>query len=151
MYLPSTVNHERAQARSLPSTKPDDKGRALIMDDEPYLSRLIAKHLTSMGYRVTATTNGQEAIAAVELSLGEGDEFTIALLDLTIPGAMGGEEAISHIRALCPSLFAVVSSGYFDDPIMEEPLKFGFSASLPKPYAISKLDAVLETAENRME
>jgi DNA-binding NarL/FixJ family response regulator len=79
--------------------------------------------------------------------LVEDDEFAIALIDLTIPGAMGGQEAISHIRKLSPNLFAVASSGCSDDPIMTEPLEFGFSASLPKPFARSALDTVLETAK----
>ena len=74
--------------------------------------------------------------------------FAIALIDLTVPGAMGGQEAIAHIRSLCPDLFAVASSGYSDDPIMTEPLEFGFSASLPKPFAISDLESLLKTAES---
>ena len=147
MYLPSTVTHPRAESRSLPSVKHDGKGRALVMDDEPYLRKLIAKHLSNRGYRVATTTNGHEAIAAIEQSLVEDDEFAIALFDLTIPGAMGGQEAIAHIRKLCPNLFAVASSGYSDHPIMAEPLEFGFSASLPKPFAMSALDTVLETAK----
>jgi CheY-like chemotaxis protein len=117
------------------------------MDDEPYLRKLIAKHLSNGGYRVTTVTNGDEAIAAIEQSLNEDDEFAIAVIDLTIPGAMGGQEAIAHIRRLSPNLFAVASSGYSADPIMAEPLEFGFSASLPKPFALSALDTVLETAQ----
>jgi len=148
MHLPSTVTHPRAESRSLLSVRHVGTGRALIMDDEPYLRKLFVKHLSKSGYRVTTATNGHEAIAAIEQSLMEDDEFAIAVFDLSIPGAMGGQEAIAHIRKLCPNLFAVASSGYSDDPIMAEPLEFGFSASLPKPFAISALDVVLETAKH---
>lgn len=148
MHLPSTVIQSRAESRSLRSTKQEGNVRALVMDDEPNLRKLIARLLSKRGYRVTTAANGHEAIAAIEQSLVEDDEFAVALIDLTIPGAMGGREAIAHIRKLSPNLFAVVSSGYSDDPIMAEPLEFGFSASLPKPFAISALDTVLETATN---
>jgi len=148
MHLPATATHPRTESHLLLSAKREDKGRALVMDDEPYVRKLFAKYLSTRGYRVTMAVNGHEAIAAIEQSLVDDDVFAIALIDLTIPGAMGGQEAIAHIRELSPNLFAVASSGYSDDPIMAEPLEFGFSASLPKPFAISALDTVLETAKN---
>jgi len=110
MHLPSTVTHPRAESRSLLSVRHVGTGRALIMDDEPYLRKLFVKHLSKSGYRVTTATNGHEAIAAIEQSLMEDDEFAIAVFDLSIPGAMGGQEShtfASSVRIYLPSPQAV--------------------------------------------
>jgi PAS domain S-box-containing protein len=147
MYLPAAINQTRTKSLPQLAAQHVGKGRALVMDDEPYLQKLFAKYLSRMGYRVTSVADGQAAIAAVEQSIAEDDRFSVALIDLTVPGAMGGKDAITQIRALCPEVFAVASSGYSDDPIMSRPLEFGFSASLRKPFAISELASVLESAE----
>jgi two-component system cell cycle sensor histidine kinase/response regulator CckA len=135
--------------RSMPSGRVDaehlGKGRALVMDDEPYLRKLFDKCLTQMGYQVTTVPDGQQAVAAVEQSIAEDQRFAVAVIDLTVPGGMGGKEAIARIRAECPDLVAIASSGYSEDPIMSHPQAYGFSASLPKPFSKAELAAVLES------
>jgi PAS domain S-box-containing protein len=123
------------------------KGRALVMDDEPYLRKLLTKCLTQMGYEVTTVSDGQAAVAACERSVAEGQRYVVAILDLTVPGGMGGKEAIARIRVECPDLVAIASSGYSEDPIMSRPQEYGFSASLPKPFSSAELAAVLESVK----
>lgn len=147
IYLPVAANLGRTKSLPKLPVQHAGKGRALVMDDEPYLQKLFTKYLSRMGYRVTTTADGQQAIEAVQQALLENDGFSVALIDLTVPGAMGGKEAIARIRALSPKLFAVASSGYSEDPIMSRPTEFGFSASLRKPFSISELAAVLESAD----
>nr|HQU28424.1 response regulator [Nitrospirales bacterium] len=69
----------------------------------------------------------------------------VVLLDLTIPGAMGGKEAIQHLRSLDPQVKAIVTSGYSDDPIMSDYQRYGFHSILVKPYRIMDLAKLLES------
>ena len=70
-------------------------------------------------------------------------------MDLTIPGGIGGKEAIESLKIIDPNVKAVVSSGYSNDPIMANYKKFGFAARLGKPYQIETLSAtILELMNN---
>lgn len=143
IYLPIAINLPAAPARAKVVAQVYGSGRALVLDDEDYLRHLFTQLLTRMGYQVTAVRTGEEAVAAAEQSQSEGKPFRLALLDLTIPGGMGGKEAISLIRPKCPDLIAVASSGYSEDPVMARPCDFGFTASLPKPFAAPQLAELL--------
>ncbi len=127
------------------SVLPQGRGRILVMDDEASIRRMVQDALTQFGYEVTGVTNGQEAIEAFSLSLQTGETFDVVLLDLTVPGGMGGKEAIHHLRKLDPHLKAVVTSGYSDDPIMSNFERYGFQGILVKPYKILDLAKLLES------
>lgn len=145
IYLPTAASPTAAPAQTKVSAQVCGSGRALVLDDEDYLRHLFTQFLTRMGYHVTAVRSGEEAVAAVEQAEREGRPFRLALLDLTIPGGMGGKEAISLIRPKCPDLIAVASSGYSEDPVMARPGDFGFTASLPKPFAAPQLAELLSS------
>jgi FixJ family two-component response regulator len=66
------------------------------------------------------------------------------IFDLTVPGAMGGKEAIQRIRKMGVNIPAFVSSGYADDPIIRNPAGYGFTASICKPFMRSELIEMLE-------
>ncbi|MBI4954527.1 MAG: PAS domain S-box protein [Myxococcales bacterium] len=118
-------------------------GRVLLMDDEPLVSSTTARILRRMGYAVTVTQSGQEALAAFARARDEAHPFELVLLDLTVPGGMGGREAVAELRKVDTAVPVVASSGYSDDPVMAEPARYGFSASLPKPYPASELEELL--------
>ncbi|HMA92183.1 MAG TPA: ATP-binding protein [Polyangiaceae bacterium] len=118
-------------------------GRALVLDDEGYLRNLYSRLLTRVGYEVSTVPDGNEAVAVVERANLDGRPFTVALLDLTIPGGMGGKEVLALIRPQCPNLIAIAASGYSEDPVMARPADFGFTASLCKPFALSELANLL--------
>jgi CheY-like chemotaxis protein len=115
----------------------------LVLDDEPYLRTVFTRMFTRLGYAVTAVGTGEEAIDATRAAQGAGTPFAVALLDLTIPGAMGGREAIVELRRLAPDLLAIASSGYSDDSVMAQPTLFGFTASLGKPFTGKELAEAL--------
>ncbi|MDH5699739.1 MAG: response regulator, partial [Nitrospirota bacterium] len=85
------------------------------------------------------------AIDLVSQSLADGKKFEVVILDLTIPGAMGGKKAIQHLRDLDPHIKAIVTSGYSDDPIMCDFQQHGFQGILVKPYKIFDLAKILES------
>ncbi|MGC4066859.1 MAG: PAS domain S-box protein [Polyangiaceae bacterium] len=120
------------------------EGQALVLDDEPYLRTLFSRYLKRLGYTVTAVRDGQDAILAIDRANIEANPFVVALMDLTVPGGMGGKDAISIIRPRCPNLVAIASSGYSDDPIMSRPTDYGFTASIGKPFSLPELEALLE-------
>jgi PAS domain S-box-containing protein len=105
----------------------------LIMDDDPLILNLLTAMLENMGHRVSVAHDGEEARPEVEL----------CILDLTIPGGMGGEETMRRLREQRPDLKALVSSGYSDAPILSDPASYGFLDILPKPYSYQGLQAKL--------
>lgn len=142
IYLPAS-NH------SLPSSpKPElaplpKPGRILVMDDERPVLNTLSRMLTKLGYQVTAATDGHEAIAAYTRSKENGEPIEAVILDLTVPGGMGGEETLNRLRTLDPDIRAIVSSGYSNNPVMANHTAFGFKAMLAKPYATDQLVAAL--------
>jgi len=108
--------------------------RILVMDDEDYIRDLATEMLGDMGYEVVVVANGREAVDQVKLSLENQNPFDVLILDLTIPGGMGGKDALHEILRIAPDTRAIASSGYSDDPVMSAPEKFGFVSSLRKPY-----------------
>ncbi len=125
------------------------KGRVLVMDDEPLIRDLAGEFLKLMGYSVSFARNGTEAIRLYKETLDEGRPFDAIIMDLTIPGGMGGKEAIQRIRRIDPAVKAIVSSGYSNDPIMSAHEKYGFKGVLPKPYDGNQLSQVLDKVIKR--
>ena len=89
-------------------------------------------------------SNGEEAIKKYITAQQEGRAFTAVIFDLTVPGGMGGKEALRQILDSDPEVKAIVSSGYSDDPIMADFQKYGFCDVLVKPYRISELSKTLQ-------
>ncbi len=122
---------------------PRGRGRILVMDDEPAVLQLLTKALEKLGYEAQVTASGQDAVQACRVAREEQRPFAAAILDLTVPGGMGGVQALAALRRLAPDLPAVVSSGYSRDPILADYRRHGFQGMLPKPYSIRDLARVL--------
>ncbi|MBM3303400.1 MAG: response regulator, partial [Deltaproteobacteria bacterium] len=122
---------------------PSGRGRILVMDDEEVLRNLIRDALTALGYEVQSAAEGNEALAYYSRAMTNGRPFDVVLMDLTIPGGMGGKEAIRRLQEIDPKVKAIASSGYSNDPIMAEFARYGFSAVLAKPYKIEELCGIL--------
>ena len=69
--------------------------------------------------------------------------YDAVILDLTIPGGIGGKEAIQKLLEIDPEIKAIVSSGYSDDSVLAKFQEFGFKGILPKPFDIRTLSATL--------
>ncbi len=121
------------------------RGRVLVMDDELIVRDIASEMLKTLGYEVDLATDGAAAIAAYEQARREGQPFSAVIMDLTIPGGMGGQEAIRELRKLDPGIRAIVSSGYSSDPIMANFAAHGFAGVIAKPYRLGDLAAVLKS------
>jgi two-component system cell cycle sensor histidine kinase/response regulator CckA len=119
-------------------------GRILVMDDEILVREVVGKMLRKLGYEPVFAQEGEEALALYAQGQNAGDPFTAVILDLTIPGGMGGMEALQHLLAQDPQVRALVSSGYTDHPIMASYQDYGFQGVIAKPYRISGLSEVLQ-------
>jgi PAS domain S-box-containing protein len=142
VLLPAT------QAEAAPSAPPKrapqpGKGLVLVMDDDDMVRRVATTMLSHFGYEPIPTADGTEAMRAVHALLAEGKQLTAALLDLTVRAGVGGRDIVGPLRELLPTLPIVASSGYSDDPIMATPQRFGFSASLRKPFLLADLGSLL--------
>ncbi len=118
-------------------------GKILIMDDEEAVTKVATSMLAFMGYSVLAARDGAEALALYNEAKNGGNPFDAVILDLTIPGGMGGKETIQKLLKIDPEVKAIVSSGYANDPIMAEYDNFGFRGVVAKPYSIQELSEVL--------
>jgi Signal transduction histidine kinase len=118
--------------------------RVLLMDDEAPIRMLGGTVLKRMGYGVTAVSDGASVVSEYAAAAAAGRRFDLVILDLTVPGGMGGAEAMQKLRAMDPEVCAIVSSGYSSDPVMANYRAHGFRARVPKPYAASDLSAVVQ-------
>jgi signal transduction histidine kinase/CheY-like chemotaxis protein len=118
-------------------------GRALVMDDEPPVRDMAAEMLRRLGLEVTVAADGAAAIDAYVAARSSGRPFSLVLLDLTVPGGMGGKEVLAELLKIDPSVRAIVSSGYSNDPVIAHYREHGFQARVPKPYEFEQLAAAV--------
>ena len=110
------------------------------MDDEDVLQELVGAMLAHLGYHVVCASNGEEALARYSTN----GPFDAVIVDLTVPGGMGGYEAVQKLRLVDPQVRAIVSSGYSNDPLMTNFQQHGFCGVIAKPYQMAELGKVLQ-------
>ncbi len=121
-------------------------GHILIMDDENMVRDVAAEMLDFLGYTNSSAKNGEQAITLYLAALSQGKPFDAVLMDLTIPGGMGGKETMARLLEIDPQATGIASSGYANDPIMANFTDYGFSAVIPKPYEMDELRTTLAQA-----
>jgi len=119
------------------------EGKILVMDDDKLLKEMMGQMLEMMGYEAEFARDGAEAIELFKKARESGKPYDTVILDLTIPGGMGGKEAIKKLLEIDPELRSVVFSGYSDDPVMSNYHKYGFSGMMSKPFDMQTLGKVL--------
>ncbi len=124
------------------------KGRILLMDDEDIVRHIAGIMIRSLGHEVELAEDGEEAIAGYKEAMKTGRPFDIVIMDLTVRGGMGGEEAIKQLLQIDPGIKVVVSSGYTESSAMSEYKAAGFKACLTKPYDIDSLNWTLNSLLN---
>jgi len=123
-------------------------GKILIMDDEELIRDVARDILKSLGYETDRARDGAEALALYRKAKDAGKPYAAVIMDLTIPGGMGGEEAVKKLLAIDPDAKAIVSSGYSTGPIMSDFKAYGFSGVITKPYRIADMGATLQLVIN---
>jgi len=123
-------------------------GKILIMDDEDIVSTVLANMLNHLGYKFSIAKDGQEAIDKYIESVNNKEPYDIILMDLTIPGGMGGKRTIQEILKINSNAKVIVTSGYSNDPIMSNYKNYGFIDCIVKPYKINTLSATINRVLN---
>jgi signal transduction histidine kinase/CheY-like chemotaxis protein len=147
IYLPGSDKELNLQSGSaieeLPCT-----GKILIMDDEAMIRDVALEMLSIKGFEVHCARDGYEAIELYRQAMEQGCRFDAIIMDLTIPGSMGGKETVAELLKMDPTVKAIVSSGYSHDPIMSQYESHGFAGVVTKPYKIENLVNALATVIN---
>ncbi|MCX5888396.1 MAG: CHASE domain-containing protein [Deltaproteobacteria bacterium] len=143
IYLPATDTGVPAD-ESVTVEPARGQGKVLIMDDEEMVREVLGRMLSRLGYEVDFASDGSQAIEKFVRAQAEGRPFTAVILDLTVPGGMGGKNAIKELLKIDPQVKAIVSSGYSEDPIMADFKKYGFSEVIAKPYRVAELSKLLQ-------
>ena len=126
-------------------------GRVLVVDDDEAIRTSATAMLSHLGYEAAVATTGEDAIAMYEEASREDRRYHAVIMDLTIPGSMGGDDAIARILAFDPDALAIVSSGYSESPVMASYGEYGFRGVLRKPYGLRQLGEVLQALLVRRE
>jgi signal transduction histidine kinase/ActR/RegA family two-component response regulator len=142
VYLPATEGGTLAPLATTAEIV-RGRGRVLIMDDEESVRQIAGKIVRALGYEAAFARDGREAIDRWQEARAKGHPFDVAIMDLTVPGGMGGREAMRELLALDADAKAVVSSGYCQDPVMANFRDYGFRDVLAKPYNVLDVSRTL--------
>jgi len=138
LWLPAAEHAAKTTAAEAESAGPL-KVRVLFMDDEEPIREMANLFLSRLGCAVVTAADGAAAVAAYRGAMQQGQTFDVVVMDLTVPGGMGGREAMQHLLTLDPQVRAIVSSGYSRDPVLGSYRTHGFCGILPKPYGLEQL------------
>jgi PAS domain S-box-containing protein len=144
IYLP--VSSGELPAEKMPEGAPvAGMGNILVMDDEESVRSVVGAMLTAVGYEYELAKDGEEAVELYKRARDKGRPFDAAIIDLTIPGGMGGKEAMQKLIKLDPKVKAIVASGYSSDPVMADCRAYGFTGVITKPYDLQTLSRTLRS------
>ncbi len=146
-YLPASEKKIESKKAAIEMV-PNGIGKILIMDDEELIRDVARDILKSLGYETDLARDGAEALDLYRKAKDAGKPYAAVIMDLTIPGGMGGEEAVKKLHAIDPDAKAIVSSGYSTGPIMSDFKAYGFSGVITKPYRIADMGATLQLVIN---
>jgi CheY-like chemotaxis protein len=146
ILLPAvTEDGETIAVASAASPAPESgTGRILLMDDDKTIQKLGGKMLRHLGYQVDLADDGRQAVDLYDAAGKAGAPYDAVIMDLTIPGGMGGVETLKELQTLDASVRAIVSSGYADDPVMADHARYGFMGGVVKPYNLATLRKTLQ-------
>lgn len=146
IYLPASpekIHGSIAHTNAAMAKPSQGHGRILIMDDEEMIRTVVGELLKHLGYEPDFAEDGVEACKKYLEAMAKKENFSAVIMDLTIPGGMGGKEAVQQILKIDPGAKVIVSSGFSTDPVMADYKSYGFSGVVAKPFMVQELSAVL--------
>jgi PAS domain S-box-containing protein len=145
LYLPAAQNLEMPveEPPKVVTEATPGSGRVLVVDDEDAIRDLVEFTLTRLGYDVSQAATALQGVNMYKDSLRAGKRFDLVILDLTLPGGMGGKEALKKLIEIDPTVNAIVSSGYATDATMSRYQDFGFRGCIAKPYEAAELGKIV--------
>jgi CheY-like chemotaxis protein len=138
LYFPASPR-TRQPSESLKLGISRGQGKILVMDDEESIRIMASEMLSHCGYQVMLAKNGEEALTLYIQAMSTHTPFALVILDLTVPGKLGGLETLAQLRQHDPHVKALVSSGYSNDPVMANYAAHGFAGVITKPYSMIEL------------
>ena len=145
LYLPAVKGGKLDRPAASKIVQDKVKGRVLVMDDEKTVRDVVSAMLQMLGYDTAVARDGLEALVLYQEAMGTDHPVDVTIMDLTIPGGMGGKDAVQEMLKLDPDARVIVSSGYSNDPIMANYRHYGFKAVINKPYEVAELrDTIAE-------
>ncbi len=150
LYLPAVPGGESKKTEDTPElAAPGEPARIMIMDDEEMVLNVVKLQLEILGHEPVLVADGDQAISRYQELQNNGTPIDIVIMDLTIPGGMGGRQAAKELLQIDPQAILIASSGYSNDPIMANYRDYGFSAAVAKPIDLEKLSKAIETASQK--
>ena len=113
------------------------------MDDDKTILKVASKMLEKLGYEVSTAKTGEEALQLYQEALRQNKKYKAVIMDLTVPGGLGGKETIQELLKIDPNVIGIVSSGYSTDSVMADFKRYGFSGMIAKPYRLEEITQVL--------
>ena len=144
-----------ASDKSLPRENPIEptifkgSGRVLIMDDEQPILDMLVEMLSICGYEVTTTLDGYQTVEIYKHALANKNPFDLVIVDLTVPGSMGGRATLEELRKIKADVKVIVSSGYSSDPVLADYQAHGFDGAITKPFKIKEMSKVVFDVVNQ--
>lgn len=149
VYLPASAGKVAPMVSPRAEVATGLTGRVLLMDDDPMVADVAQDMLATLGYTAETTACGKTAIARMRDAEAKGQPFDLVILDLTVPGGMGGQETVPHLRQIRPDVPVLVMSGYADNSVLADHGRHGFDGVLPKPFSIPDLRTAVEEVNAR--
>ncbi len=144
IYLPAVSEHREVDEKDTADLLDIATARILIMDDDEQVRNITEKMIHKFGFEVSLASEGLEAVELYEKAFHDNMPYDVVLMDLTIPGGMGGKDAVQKVLAIDPDANAVVISGYSNDPVLSNFEEYGFKGMLVKPFKIEELKDIIE-------
>ncbi len=145
VYIPAVGEEDgKDRLKKERKVKTKDQRKILLIDDEQILLDVTSRMLVHLGYEVVTAQHHEDALDIYGKAKKSGHPFSLIFIDLTMRGDVGGEMAIRKWLAAYPEVKAIISSGYVNDPVIEEYWRYGFAGAIIKPYALNDLEKVLD-------